>query len=249
MANSSAVAANDPATAEQYNDLRDDVLDIATGHVHSGAADGGAALPVSSIPALPASKITSERFGVSRLPAVSSGNVLVGTGGDMTETALPAAITSGIIVMWSGTLASIPAGYVLCDGNNSTPNLLNRFIQCVTDGATDPGSTGGAILKTTNGHYHANPNTSTVGGHTHSLVIVEDGDHSHTTNKAISSQDTSGNNTHVGTDPTAGAHDHSGSGAQSGGGHSHALSNTEGATDTITDIRPPYYQLAFIMKT
>lgn len=34
----------------------------------------------------------------------------------------------GIISMWSGTVASIPAGWVLCDGNNGTPNLQDYFI-------------------------------------------------------------------------------------------------------------------------
>lgn len=35
---------------------------------------------------------------------------------------------SGIITMWSGTIATIPSGWVLCDGSNSTPDLRNRFI-------------------------------------------------------------------------------------------------------------------------
>jgi len=35
---------------------------------------------------------------------------------------------SGIIVMWSGAIADIPDGFVLCDGNNSTPDLRDKFI-------------------------------------------------------------------------------------------------------------------------
>lgn len=57
---------------------------------------------------------------------------------DGLDTAMP----SGMICMWSGSAASIPAGWYLCDGNNSTPNLLNRFIV----GATSTyavGATGG----------------------------------------------------------------------------------------------------------
>lgn len=30
--------------------------------------------------------------------------------------------------MWSGTIATIPDNFVLCDGNNGTPDLRNRFI-------------------------------------------------------------------------------------------------------------------------
>ena len=32
------------------------------------------------------------------------------------------------IIMYSGTQASIPANWALCDGNNGTPNLVNKFI-------------------------------------------------------------------------------------------------------------------------
>ena len=36
MANSSAVAAGQIATAEQHNNLRDDILDTSSGHLHDG---------------------------------------------------------------------------------------------------------------------------------------------------------------------------------------------------------------------
>ena len=32
--------------------------------------------------------------------------------------------------MWSGTIATIPAGWQLCDGTNGTPDLRDRFIVC-----------------------------------------------------------------------------------------------------------------------
>ncbi|MDH3979811.1 MAG: phage tail protein [Gammaproteobacteria bacterium] len=34
----------------------------------------------------------------------------------------------GVIVMWSGSLDSIPAGWSLCDGRDGTPDLSNRFV-------------------------------------------------------------------------------------------------------------------------
>ena len=37
-------------------------------------------------------------------------------------------VPSGGIIMWSGTIASIPTGWYLCNGSNSTPDLRNRFI-------------------------------------------------------------------------------------------------------------------------
>ena len=39
-----------------------------------------------------------------------------------------AAVASGIITLWSGSTASIPAGWLICDGTNSTPDLRDRFI-------------------------------------------------------------------------------------------------------------------------
>ena len=37
-------------------------------------------------------------------------------------------VPKGIIVIWSGSLDDIPNGWVLCDGNNGTPDLTRRFI-------------------------------------------------------------------------------------------------------------------------
>lgn len=33
-----------------------------------------------------------------------------------------------IIVLWSGAIVDIPAGWALCDGNNNTPDLRDKFI-------------------------------------------------------------------------------------------------------------------------
>lgn len=38
------------------------------------------------------------------------------------------AIASDMILAWSGTIDNIPGGWVLCDGNNATPNLQDKFI-------------------------------------------------------------------------------------------------------------------------
>ena len=44
------------------------------------------------------------------------------------QTALSSSFTTGMIMMWSGTIATIPTGWVLCNGSNSTPDLRNRFV-------------------------------------------------------------------------------------------------------------------------
>ena len=51
-------------------------------------------------------------------------------------------VPSGAIIMWSGSIGSIPAGYYICDGNNGTPDLRDRFV--VGSGNTYAvGNTGG----------------------------------------------------------------------------------------------------------
>lgn len=50
----------------------------------------------------------------------------------------PKTIPSGVVVMWSGASTAIPDGFVLCDGNNGTPNLTGKFIV----GGTATGATG-----------------------------------------------------------------------------------------------------------
>lgn len=37
-------------------------------------------------------------------------------------------VPSGAIIMWSGSIGSIPAGYVICNGSNGTPDLRDRFV-------------------------------------------------------------------------------------------------------------------------
>ena len=39
-----------------------------------------------------------------------------------------AGVPSGLISLWSGNSLNIPDGWVLCDGNNNTPDLRDRFI-------------------------------------------------------------------------------------------------------------------------
>ncbi|MFA6281748.1 MAG: hypothetical protein WCY05_04525 [Candidatus Omnitrophota bacterium] len=37
-------------------------------------------------------------------------------------------VPTGVILMWSGAVANIPAGWALCNGANGTPDLRNRFV-------------------------------------------------------------------------------------------------------------------------
>lgn len=75
-------------------------------------------------------------------------------------------LPSGMIMNWSGSIATIPAGFVICDGNNGTPDLRNRFVV----GAGDTyavNATGGAINHdhnfTSDGHFHGVGPGSNIG--------------------------------------------------------------------------------------
>lgn len=69
-------------------------------------------------------------------------------------------IFAGMIVLWSGAIIDIPSGWVLCDGNNGTPDLRDRFVPGA-GGSFNPGDSGGA-----NNHTH----TFTSDGHFHTLL-------------------------------------------------------------------------------
>src|SRR5210317_1853229 len=59
--------------------------------------------------------------------AGTSGQVIVSAGSGATPT-WGSGFPTGGIIMWSGTIATIPSGWYLCDGTNSTPDLRNKFI-------------------------------------------------------------------------------------------------------------------------
>ena len=37
-------------------------------------------------------------------------------------------VPSGAILVWSGSVATVPSGYTLCNGQNGTPNLQDSFV-------------------------------------------------------------------------------------------------------------------------
>jgi microcystin-dependent protein len=53
------------------------------------------------------------------------------------------AVPAGVIVMWHGIGAEVPKGWVLCDGQNGTPNLVDKFIMGAGGTDTPAGATGG----------------------------------------------------------------------------------------------------------
>jgi len=71
---------------------------------------------------------------------------------------------AGMIVMWSGSIETIPTGWHLCDGTEGTPDLRDMFI--VGAGTTYvPGQTAGRV-----DHRH----TGTTYGNTDGLQVGEE---------------------------------------------------------------------------
>jgi len=133
-----------------------------------------------------------------------------------------AAFVTGMIMLWSGSVASIPSGWLLCDGSNSTPDLRSRFV--VGAGSTYAvGATGGSA-------------DAIVVSHTHSATVTDPG-HAHQVNASnVAGSATFGASSGGGTLTTNSATT----------GISVAISTT-GSSGTNANL-PPYYALAYIMK-
>ena len=172
------------------------------------------------VPGLDGSKIVAGTVADARIPATVAriasptftGTVTAGTfAGNGT-------IPVGGIIMWSGAVSTVPAGWRLCDGANGTPNLRGRFV-IGAGGTYSPGATGGQ--------------------ESIRLTVGQLPPHSHAVDDYYYSENHGSNQGFYGSDegydqdnaPFWSRHDT----LQTGNG------------DAI-DIRPPYYALAYIMR-
>jgi len=146
--------------------------------------------------------------------------------------------------MWSGAIAAIPTGWVLCDGNNSTPDLRDRFI-------VGAGST--YAVDATGGSSTVTLTEANLPSHTHgagTLATASAGSHTHTTSATFRESagigDTAYQNKTVYSEGLS-----SEITINSAGAHTHTISGSTGSTGSGTahENRPPYYALAYIMKT
>lgn len=101
------------------------------------------------------------------------------TGVSTGESTLPV----GIIAMWSGTIANIPSGWALCDGQSGRPDLQDRFILGArASGNPAINTTGGAhdrVLTESQMPQHNHAAGSIGQGHRHGVEDVELPDHTH----------------------------------------------------------------------
>jgi len=156
------------------------------------------------------------------------------------------AIPSGLISMWSGTIASIPSGWVLCNGSNSTPDLRNKFI---IGAHSDTAGVAYSTITGSNTQSGGSKDATNV-SHTHTATsVVTDPGHFHTVNLFYSGS--GGNYPDIaGFTGGAGVSDEGTNDINTNTtGITVATTNsTEGSSGTNANL-PPYYALAFIMKT
>lgn len=148
-------------------------------------------------------------------------------------------IPKGIIVMWSGSIEDIPAGWALCDGQNGTPDIRDRFIVGSggnysvgrTGGTTKHSHSSGSLQAPSHVHgagsYKLDTNPSGGANTTLYGVSVTNGklyfDTGVSNNKPQAKQNVTGS-------------------SESGGD-----GDITGKTSTADNL-PPYYALAYIMK-
>jgi microcystin-dependent protein len=143
-----------------------------------------------------------------------------------------AEIPTGVILMWSGSVVSIPAGWDLCDGTSGTVNLTNKFVRS----GTSIGTTGGADTVTLTGaesglQTHSHTSSVSDGGHSHSIA-----------GGTSSSQGSQAKRTATSTSPISTASATTGIGV---------TVNAVAAADASSshENMPAYYELAYIQKS
>lgn len=162
-------------------------------------------------------------------------------------------VPKGIIVMWSGSINTIPNGWVLCDGNNLTPDLTRKFIYGAGGPVISPHSEGGDTHKLIlaeqlpkHRHYMARYSVSKPRNETQNqnltvgpqdeIAFWRNGHTDSSTDYRLMKGDEAGH--YVGVT--------SGSIVRDGNGNkdNRTLINTQ----QRINIMPPYYALAYIMK-
>ena len=179
------------------------------------------------------SVVYSASPALTGVPTAPTANVGTSTNQIATTAfALANGIPSGAIVLWSGSVASIPSGWLLCNGSSGTPDLRDRFV--VGAGSTYAvAATGGSANAIVVSHTHTANSAVTDPGHTHvitnsSTTLTNNAGGAGYANNffAFGTLTLSSNTTGITVSTT---------------------NSTEGASGTNANL-PPYYALAYIMK-
>jgi len=163
-------------------------------------------------------------------------------------TVTPASLPAGCILLWSGSIGSIPAGFALCNGLNGTPDLRDRFV--VGAGSTYAvNASGGSANAIVVSHTHTGTtnNTSLTGGFsftdndvTSIKVRVSSATGVFAANNQTASFMDSATIPSVQTLPGEVLMDAS---------HTHTFTTDSTGNSATNANLPPYYALCYIMKT
>ena len=175
----------------------------------------------------------------------------------------------GTVSMWYGNVASSFAsgvgigameGWLLCNGQNGTPNLTNMFIRGgspVNNQASNKGGNNNPSVTLTVENMPTHKHTITVNGggdHSHTISVTNAGAHTHVYSMTPDGTGyDSGSERGIGWEKDAntsssGVHSHSAS-ASNSGTHDHAASSANAGSGTAFNVPtvPEYYTMAFIM--
>lgn len=145
-------------------------------------------------------------------------------------------VPSGGIIMWSGSIASIPGGWFLCNGGNGTPNLLDRFVIAAGSGY-GVGSVGGTA-------------DSIVVSHTHGISSsVNDPGHAHYVGSRDSTAGDGGNYAQEFVSNAGSGYGPNTTTNSTGTGITVSTSISATGSSGVNANLPPYYALAYIMKS
>ena len=162
------------------------------------------------------------------------------TAGAAPEAGFPA----GGIIMWAGE--AIPSGWALCNGENGTPDLRDRFI-IGAGSAHSPGEAGGEAA-----HSHAVSGSVSLSGQVGATALTVDQmpSHTHRVDNILQASGSgyiltaNAGSVRQFTNVTSNA-------AGGGASHTHSLSGSaalNNASAAKAPHLPPYYALCFIMK-
>jgi len=199
--------------------------------------------------AVGSAEIVDGSVGSSEIADGSVGSLEIANGAITTakldSTVSGALVPIGGIIMWSGSVATIPSSWRLCNGTNGTPNLRDRFIVGAGSGYA-VGATGGSANATLVSHSH----TGTTDNHNVDHYHVFPGDDQLTFANGVAGWSSLSNGS-FGYDATSTG----GGGGKlwrtsgTSNGHTHTFTTSAAGSSATNANLPPYYALAFIMRT
>lgn len=153
-------------------------------------------------------------------------------------------IPVGGIIMWSGSLASIPDGWALCNGQTSnsivTPNLSGRFIVGVGQAGAGPAN---YAVGNTGGEERHTLTVAEMPSHNHGGATSTDGAHTHDYERPDNYEGYQALYNH---DPEVFVYHNATYATTSAGAHAHTISAQGGGQSH--ENRPPFFALAYLMR-